>query len=246
MKHAKLFPVLAFIFMLVNCTGQSEQDNNQNMTEENDVPKEEMQNNRFIYLALGDSYTIGESVNPDERFPVQLVSKLNENGIAVSAPEIVAQTGWTTDELTAAIERADLNKSYNLVTLLIGVNNQFRGRDVEEYRTQFAKLLQTAINFTGDEESVIVISIPDYGVTPFAQDRNPEKIAEEIDLFNQINREETQKTDARYIDITGISRQAKSNSELIASDGLHPSGQMYRLWVEEIFPVTKQILESSN
>ncbi|MFW5822125.1 MAG: SGNH/GDSL hydrolase family protein [Tangfeifania sp.] len=209
-------------------------------------PKEKMNDNQFKYLALGDSYTIGESVDTDERFPVQLVQQLNENGITVSAPEVIAQTGWTTDELAAAIESKNLTETYELVTLLIGVNNQFRGRDSGEYRNQFAELLQTAIEFTGNEKSIIVISIPDYGVTPFGQDRNPEKIAEEIDLFNQINLEETQKTEARYVDITEISRRAKSDATLVASDGLHPSGKMYRLWVEEIFPVAKQILDNSN
>ncbi|MFW6245948.1 MAG: SGNH/GDSL hydrolase family protein [Tangfeifania sp.] len=205
-----------------------------------------MKNNKLTYLALGDSYTIGESVDTDERFPVQLVQQLNENGIAVSTPEIIAQTGWTTDELAAAIESKNLTETYELVTLLIGVNNQFRGRDSGEYRNQFAELLQTAIEFTGNEKSIIVISIPDYGVTPFGQDRNQEKIAEEIDLFNQINLEETQKTEARYVDITEISRRAKSDATLVASDGLHPSGKMYRLWVEEIFPAAKQILDNSN
>jgi lysophospholipase L1-like esterase len=233
--------------MLTSCTGQNEKDNSETMTEDYSASNEDMHNNaNYTYLALGDSYTIGESVDTDERFPVQLVSKLNENGIAISAPKIVAQTGWTTDELAAAIERKNLNESYNLVTLLIGVNNQFRGRDTSEYRTQFADLLQTAIDFAGNEKSIIVVSIPDYGVTPFGQTRNPEKIAKEIDLFNRINLEETQKTDAQYVNITGISREAKNNSALIASDGLHPSGEMYRLWVKEIFPVAKLILENKN
>lgn len=232
--------------MLISCTGQNEKNNLEDMTDKDSGAENNQNNADYSYLALGDSYTIGESVDTDERFPVQLAEKLTKNGFLTGAPKIVAQTGWTTDELTAAIENSNLKEKYDLVTLLIGVNNQYRGRSAEEYRTQFAELLQTAIGFAGDEKNVIVISIPDYGVTPFGQERNPEKIAEEIDLFNQINLEETQKTDVHYVDITGISRKAKNNDSLVASDGLHPSGEMYRLWVEEIFPVAKQTLKNSN
>lgn len=246
MKHSPVIYYFAFLFMLLSCSGTGDKTNPEEMTNGNPPQNENENNADYTYLALGDSYTIGESVDTDERFPVQLAEKLTNNGFWVENPEIVGQTGWTTDELSAAIENRDLDDNYDLVTLLIGVNNQFRGRNSEEYRTQFAELLQTSIDFAGDEKSVIVISIPDYGVTPFGQDRNTEKIAEEIDLFNQINLEETQKTDAYYINITGISRRAANNSELIASDGLHPSGEMYRLWVEEIFPLAKQILENSN
>ncbi|MGM0620336.1 MAG: SGNH/GDSL hydrolase family protein [Bacteroidota bacterium] len=240
------FSSFVFLFMLISCTSQNEKDNTELQINESSQNEENMKDNKFTYLALGDSYTIGESVDAEKRFPVQLALKLNENGIAISEPEIIAQTGWTTNELAAAIESRNLNENFDLVTLLIGVNNQYRGRDSGEYLTQFAELLQTAVDFAGDENGVIVISIPDYGVTPFGQERNPEKIAEEIDLFNRINMEETQKTDAHYVDITGISRKAKDDASLVASDGLHPSGKMYRLWVEEIFPVAKQILENKN
>ena len=246
MKHFQFIYYIALLFLLLSCNGTSDKTTPEEIASDNSSQNENAGNPDYTYLALGDSYTIGESVETDERFPVQLAEKLTKNGYLVGSPEIVAQTGWTTDELAAAIESRELKEKYDLVTLLIGVNNQFRGRDSDEYRVQFAELLQTAINFAGDETSVIVISIPDYGVTPFGEQRNPDKIAEEIDLFNQINGEETQKTDAHYVNITGISRQAANNSELVASDGLHPSGEMYRLWVEEIYPVAKQILENSN
>ncbi len=229
--------------VVMSCSRQNDKEKQNGMAQEDSVP---VNNADYTYLALGDSYTIGQSVEANERFPVQLAEKLTLNGFLVGSPEIVAQTGWTTGELSAAIDSRDLDENYDLVTLLIGVNNQFRGRDTGEYRLQFAELLQTAIGFAGNETRVMVISIPDYGVTPFARERNPEKIAREIDLFNQINLEETQKANARYVNITGISRQALNNPELIASDGLHPSGEMYRLWAEEIFPVAKQILENSN
>lgn len=246
MSKTTFYYSFLIFFVLIGCSSQNDKENHEGITQEDSLPGIIKNNSDFTYLALGDSYTIGERVETDERFPVQLAEKLTQNGFLVASPEIVAQTGWTTDELSAAIENRELDDNYDLVTFLIGVNNQFRGRNSEEYRKQFAELLQTSIGFAGDEKSVIVISIPDYGVTPFGQDRNPEKIAEEIDLFNQINFEETQKTEAHYINVTEISRQAASNSELIASDGLHPSGEMYRLWVEEIYPVAKQILENSN
>ncbi len=201
--------------------------------------------NTYSYLALGDSYTIGESVEENKRFPVQLSAKLNAAGISMKPTLIVAQTGWTTDELSAAIQKQNIAQTYNLVTLLIGVNNQYRGRDAEEYRIELQDLLKTSISFAvGNPKNVIVISIPDYGVTPFAKNRNPENIAKEIDLYNQIKKEETQKVGAIFIDITEISRRAKTNKNLIATDGLHPSAEMYKLWVEEIFPKAKIILEN--
>lgn len=182
------------------------------------------------YLALGDSYTIGESVAVEERYPVQLARELK-----MSEPEIIAKTGWTTDELNAAIDKADPHGPYDLVTLLIGVNNQYRGRGADQYRTEFAALLQRAIGFAGGKKrNVVVVSIPDWGVTPFAKDRDQAKIAREIDQFNAINREETLRAGARYVDITPFSRTAANDPSLVAGDGLHPSGKMYSEWTRLI------------
>lgn len=182
------------------------------------------------YLALGDSYTIGESVAAKERFPMQLARELK-----MPEPEIIAKTGWTTDELNAAIDKADPHGPYDLVTLLIGVNNQYRGRSADQYRTEFTALLQRAIGFAGGKKrNVVVVSIPDWGVTPFAKDRDQAKIAREIDQFNAINREETLRAGARYIDITPFSRKAASDPSLVAGDGLHPSGKMYSEWTRLI------------
>jgi lysophospholipase L1-like esterase len=179
------------------------------------------------YLALGDSYTIGESVAASDRFPVQLARQLK-----LGDPEIIAKTGWTTDELNAAIDAAKPHGPYGLVTLLIGVNNQYRGRDADEYRREFAALLQRAIGFAGgNAKHVVVVSIPDWGVTPFAEGRDRTKIGHEIDHFNAINREETQRAGARYADITPVSRR---NKTLVAPDGLHPSAAMYGEWVKVI------------
>lgn len=198
--------------------------------------------NKFNYLALGDSYTIGESVPDTGRFPSQLVSSLTKNNIYFNSPEIIATTGWTTDELADAIRKkqSSLLPKFDLVSLLIGVNNQYRGRDAEEYRTQFKDLLRTAIVFAGGEKSrVFVVSIPDWGVTPFAEGRDRKKIGEEIDLYNKINKEETLKEGIAYIDITPESRTAVNDKSLIASDGLHPSEKMYKEWVDLILPQVK-------
>lgn len=200
--------------------------------------------NKLSYLALGDSYTIGEAVAETGRFPAQLVSSLTKNNIYFNSPEIIATTGWTTDELADAIKKkqSSLLPRYDLVSLLIGVNNQYRGRDAEEYRTQFKDLLKTAIVFAGGEKSrVFVVSIPDWGVTPFAEGRDRKKIAEEIDLYNKINKEETLKEGIAYIDITPESRTAVNDKSLIASDGLHPSEKMYKEWVDLILPHVKKM-----
>jgi lysophospholipase L1-like esterase len=201
--------------------------------------------NKLNYLALGDSYTIGEAVSDTGRFPVQLVSSLQKNNISVNTPEIIATTGWTTDELMSAIKKKEssLLPKYDLVSLLIGVNNQYRGRDAEEYRAQFKELLQKSISFAGgDKSKVFVVSIPDWGVTPFAEGRDRKKIGEEIDLFNKINKEETVKEGITYVDITPESRNAVTDKSLIASDGLHPSEKMYKEWVDLILPeATKKL-----
>ena len=180
------------------------------------------------YLALGDSYTIGESVAASERFPAQLARELG-----YGEPQVIARTGWTTDELDAAIDEADPKGPFDLVTLLIGVNNQYRGRTADEYRTHFTGLLQRAIGFAGGKpQRVVVVSIPDWGVTPFADGRDRAKIAGEIDRFNAINREEAARAGAKWVDITPISRG--TDPALVAADGLHPSGKQYTAWTREI------------
>ncbi len=188
-------------------------------------------------LCLGDSYTIGEGVEPKERWPMQMVELLKAKGIELDEPKIVAKTGWTTDELQAELDRPiALNRTYDWVTLLIGVNNQYRGRDVEVYRKEFRQLLDFAIEKAGDNPSrVIVLSIPDWGVTPFAADRDVEKIAREIDRYNQVQREESLAKKAHFVDITDITRKAKEDPDgLLVSDKLHPSGAMYQLWAQRV------------
>jgi lysophospholipase L1-like esterase len=185
------------------------------------------------FLALGDSYTIGESVAPSDRWPNRLARALR-----IPEPQIIAKTGWTTDELSAAIAAADPKGPFDLVTLLIGVNNQYRGRSADEYRQQFAVLLERAIGFAGgNAPRVVVVSIPDWGVTPYAAGRDRARIAAEIDRFNTFARQETTRAGARWVDITPISRRAAAEPALIASDGLHPSAAMYAEWVKVISPV---------
>ncbi len=192
----------------------------------------------YQYLALGDSYTIGQSVPADAAFPAQLVNALNAQQIGIANPKIIAQTGWTTDDLQAAINIEKPEAKYDLVTLLIGVNNQFRNYSETSYRQQFVSLLNQAIYFAkGNKAHVFVLSIPDWGVTPFASGYDRSMIAKEIDRFNAINKEESAKAGVAYVDITAISRTAANDPSLIAADGLHPSAKMYGLWVKELAPV---------
>ena len=189
------------------------------------------------YLALGDSYTVGESISKKHTWPKQLVDSLKKRNIFLSEPRIIAKTGWTTDELKKAINDSSLDYPYDWVSLLIGVNNQYRGRDLDEFKLQFESLLLEAIAFSGNrKERVFVISIPDWGSMPFAKDRDPNKIAIEIDNFNQIIYEVCAFENIKFIDITPITRNIYSNPNWIAKDSLHPSKEQYSKWVEKIIP----------
>jgi len=193
--------------------------------------------NTLQYLALGDSYTIGESVDLSQSFPYQLKSNLTSQGYTTD-PKIIAVTGWTTTDLINAIAQANLTQKYDFVTLLIGVNNQYQGKSQSQYRTEFIQLLNTAIaSANGNKKHVFVLSIPDYSVTPFAQNSDKAKIAAEIDQFNDINLYESTNAGVNYLNITGISRQATTDPTLIATDGLHPSAKMYGLWVAGLAPM---------
>ncbi len=197
-------------------------------------------------LALGDSYTIGEAVDEQDRWPVRLAAMLRARGIAVADPVIVAQTGWTTDELSVGIDAASPRGTFDVVTLLVGVNNQYRGRSSAEYRGQFRALLDRAVTFAGGRaDHVVVLSIPDWGVTPFASGRDRAQIAADIDAFNAINRDEAVRCGAHYVDVTPVSRTAATDASLVASDGLHPSGAMYSAWADLTLPTVVHALEES-
>lgn len=198
------------------------------------------------YLALGDSYTIGESVDAAERFPNQLADFLKAGGLQTEVT-IIAKTGWTTNELWDGIQASEINPPYDLVSLLIGVNNQYRGYDINEYREQFVFFLNKSIEYAGgDPQRVIVLSIPDWGVTPFARGQGGERIARDIDAFNAVNREESEKAGAQYVNITPISREAEQDTTLIAPDGLHPSGKMYMEWAKLAYLAALKTLKISK
>ncbi len=188
-----------------------------------------MQEKEFKYLALGDSYTIGERVAEKDRWPNQLADQLK-----IPLPKIIATTGWRTDDLSNAIKAAELKDEYDLVSLLIGVNNQYQGKPAAHYEIEFEELLKTSIKLAkGKVKNVFVVSIPDYGFTPYGKPKQ-ETITKQIDEFNAINKRITEKYKITYFNITEISRKGLEDPTLVAEDGLHPSGKMYSLWVEII------------
>ncbi len=242
MKKIPFILLIAFAFSCQN-------DENSNM-----IPKHEKDSvmqtpTKKSYLALGDSYTIGESVSEQERWPIILQQELEKLGDSLQTPKIIAKTGWTTGELDEAIDQENITKIYDLVSVLVGVNDQYRGDDkgftTERYQKEFADLLDRAIGFAGNDTSqVFVVSIPDYSVTPFASSSDTAKISRELAEYNAIGKEISEDKDVRFFDITPISQEAKSDSSLLASDELHPSGKMYKRWVKEvILEGVKKILE---
>jgi lysophospholipase L1-like esterase len=195
------------------------------------------------YLALGDSYTIGEAVPAAESFPHQTAAILRKEGPEIADPLIIAQTGWTTDELAEAIRDHNLQETFSIVTLLIGVNNQYRGRPLDNYREEFASLLDQAILFAnGHPRHVVVLSIPDWGVTPFAEGRDRQQIANEIDAYNAAAQEIALAHKCAWLDITDSTRLNGQKAECLAEDGLHPSGSEYAVWAERLAPVLEKML----
>lgn len=214
---------------------------------DSEMTKPDQAQKKYFYLALGDSYTIGEKVPPQENFPNQVHSFMQNDSFELQPPRIIAKTGWTTDELESGIKSANesepLRSSYDFVSLLIGVNNQYRGRSVDNYKIEFEDLLKKAIAFAGNRpERVVVLSIPDWGVTPFAEGRDRAKIAHEIDEYNAANKIISEKNDAHYLDITAWTREAVNDPSLLASDGLHPSGKEYKRWAEQVVILFNKIL----
>lgn len=198
---------------------------------------------KYSYLALGDSYTIGEQVRIDESFPYQTVQLLRKANLPFYAPEIIATTGWRTDELNQAIDEAILLPVYDFVSLLIGVNNQYQGRSVDEFRGHFRVLLEKAIVRAGGEANhVIVLSIPDWGVTPFAMDKPSEKIRSDIDMYNFICQAESEYFQTHFIDITSSQREDGNKADFLAQDQLHPSGKEYLKWAQQLSETIQLIL----
>ncbi len=197
------------------------------------------------YLALGDSYTIGEGVAPGDRWPVRLVDALRREGIDVDAPRLIATSGWTTDELASAIDAAEPLGDWDLVSLLIGVNDQYRGRALDEFRAGFDGLLQRAVGFAGGRvDRVLVLAIPDWGVTPFGQasGRDQGVIAQELDAYNACVRDTCATGGVAFVDIAPVSRALCAEAGMLVDDGLHPSAAVYAAWVDLALPVARGLL----
>jgi lysophospholipase L1-like esterase len=195
--------------------------------------------NQEKIIFLGDSYTIGEGVDFNENFPNKLIKKLSRLTNATFTAKIIAKTGWTTGELLAALQNTATADDFKIATLLIGVNNQYRGLDIEIYKKEFEVLLKRAISFVTNPNSVIVISIPDWGQTPFAKDRDKSKISWEIDQYNSINRSIAAKYQSHYLDITSGYRLRSNAAEFIAGDGLHPSSAEYEFWTNQLLELIR-------
>ena len=189
----------------------------------------EINQSNLRYLALGDSYTIGEGIEFEDNYPKQIVNQI----FLIDTVTVIAKTGWTTDELIDTLNNLQLDK-FDVVSLLIGVNNQFRGYQIDKYVMEFENLLIRAIDYSKDKKNVFVLSIPDYGVTPFGKVKGQERIYREINSYNNINRIMAEKYNVMYFDITEISRKAENDTSLLAEDKLHPSKKMYKMWIEKL------------
>ena len=230
---------LLFAILLLSCTPRTPEPGMAANANETAAPA------KNAFLALGDSYTIGESVGEADRWPVQLAGLLRSDGLDVANPDILARTGWTTAELQNEIQRSGNQKKYNVVSLMIGVNNQYRGQSQDRYRTEFADLLQTAISFADRKAShVVVLSTPDWGQSPYAEGQDRARIGREIDQFNAIAQDECKKAGVTFVDITPLTRAAAGDKAQFAIDGLHYSGKQMRLWAEKALPVVKEALKN--
>ena len=198
--------------------------------------------NTSKFLALGDSYTIGQSVEVNQSWPVQFLKELKATTNVVDTLQIIAQTGWRVDQLKKAMNGSNLEPPYGLVSLLIGVNNQFQGQNANDFRPEFIEILEKSLKLVENrKERIFVVSIPDWGSSPYGATLNRTQISKEIDDFNSVLKEESEKRGIRYFNITTISRRALTDISLIASDRLHPSGKMYKLWVDKMIPVISKI-----
>ena len=226
--------ILILIITMLSCNSIENQNNI--------IPDMNLNNPKRTFLALGDSYTIGESVDEKDRWSRQLIDLLKIK-FNFTKHDIVARTGWTTSELTQAIEAKKLTEQYEMVSLLIGVNNQYRGQSLDSYRVEFRNLLNTSIKFAKDDaKKVIVLSIPDWGKTPFAKGQDTQKIASEIDAFNNVAKEECKKLNIVFINITEITRK-NTDISMFAIDGLHYSVKVHRLWAMEALKTADDILK---
>lgn len=254
-RHLSFLMIISLLFSIFACFSCSKEKNIDKPTE-NAMPAKDTITNQPAdttrasdstgakYLALGDSYTIGQSVQESERFPAQAVQLLRSQNINIKDPEYIAATGWTTDNLISAINSKNPANDFDIVTLLIGVNDQYQHRDTTGYRERFSELLNKAVVFAGSRKThVFVLSIPDYSATPFVGQSDKSSVSMQIDQFNAINKEIALQNGITYIDITPSTRQAATDASLIANDGLHPSGKEYAVWAGMLVPLIKKVLQ---
>jgi len=252
-RRLSLLLMISLLFSIFYCFACGKEKNT-DKPDKNDMPAKDTMTNQSsdtpmtsktgaTYLALGDSYTIGENVKESERFPAQTVQLLQAQNINVKDPEYIATTGWTTSNLLSAINSQNPAKNFDIVTLLIGVNDQYQRGDTTGYRERFLALLNKAVDLAdGRKTHVFVLSIPDYSVTPFVVENDKADVSRQIDLFNAINKEVSLQNNITYIDITPSTRQAANDPSLIANDGLHPSGKEYAVWAGMLAPLIKNVL----
>ncbi len=230
--------LISFFLLSVSCNPQNtvELSNIENDNFESvEIDLINSGDSKLSFLALGDSYTIGEGVNENERWPNQFVEVAYENGLDFEKPEIIAETGWKTFDLLNAISQTNFTQKYDYVSLLIGVNNQFNSRSIDEFEEDLNKLMDKMNSLKKSNGNIIIISIPDWGYTPFGNSYNREKISSEINLFNNSLITFANSYGLKYVDVTEISRRALNESNLLASDNLHPSGLMYLEWAKKIY-----------
>ncbi len=228
----KFFLALLFVLSFTSCRKQVNQDNSGGKHPEIKT-----------FLALGDSYTSGEAVIQSESFPFQLADKLRAAGVKIETPHVIANTGWTTINLLVALKEEPLEEKYDFVTVLIGVNNQYVKRSLTEYRTHFVEILNKAISHSrGGRATVYVLSIPDWTVTPFGKLKDTKLESASVDMYNDVNREESRNANVNYLDITAASRIAETDDSYTSIDGLHPSYKMYKDWADKLYPLVKKEL----
>ena len=241
MNLFKILKLSYFLIFIIACDSSSSFDDETLISIDEDASVNQNLNSdnsnktQFSLLALGDSYTIGEGVNEDQIWPNQFIKVAYENGVDFSSPRIIAETGWKSYDLINAIESSNFEKKYDYVSLLIGVNNQFNSRPIKEFEEDLEKLLDKMKKIIKDQGNIIIISIPDWGYTPFGENYNRESISNEIDRFNNSLKKFANINDLKFVDVTDISRRAIYQSNLITNDNLHPSGLMYFLWAQKIY-----------
>ena len=243
MNLFKILKLSYFLIFFIACNSSSSFDDenlnsiNENINKNQNLNSNSSDQTQFTLLALGDSYTIGEGVNVDQRWPNQFIQVAYENGVDFSSSRIIAETGWKSYDLINAIESSNFEKKYDYVSLLIGVNNQFNSKPINEFKNDLDKLLVKINSLKKKNGSVLIISIPDWGSSPFGEGFDRGEISSEINTFNNSLKSFANTNGLKYVDVTEISRRAINEPNLITADNLHPSGIMYLEWAKKIYNI---------